>query len=257
MAGGHTLNIKQGPGPRNPRHPARIRPGQMFFPREGRQKLRVTVKRLDGEWVRVIREDGTESSLALDRLLACDEEGNGRHYRFHGWRFRPRGYRTELRVIGVLTEPGRCVLRLPEWDPDTEVDEALTVLPEELGVPGAVGSCMANLASSSVAGLGIHSCRKAKIRDVSREASRPHPELLAEGQRFFRRGDGAKLRLLDTEGPRVSAWNGRRVVRIAKERLLEVRPDGQGRHYEYLDGGVAATRHERAARRRAARTKPG
>jgi len=250
VAGGHTLNVKQGPGPRNPRHPARIRPGQMFFPRKGRQRLRVTVKRLDGEWVRVIREDGTELSLALDRLLACGEDGSGRHYRFHGWRVRPRGYRTELRVIDVSAESGRCVLRLSEWDPGTDVDEALTVLPEELRAPGAAGSCMANLASSSVAGLGIHSCRKSKVRDSSREASGPHPELLAEGQRFRRLGDGAKFRLLDTEGPKVSAWNGRRVVRILKERLLAVGPDGQGRHYEYIGGGVAATRHKRATRLR-------
>ena len=248
MAGGHALNIKQGPGPRNPRHPTQIRPGQMFFPREGQKRLRVTVKRLDGEWVRVDREDGTEVSLALDQLLACDEEGNGRHYRFHGWRFRPRGYRTELRVIKVSEESGGCVLRLPEWDPDTEVEEALTVLPEELQAPGAAGSCMANLTSQSAAGLGIHSCRRSKVRDASRGASGPHPELLAEGQRFRRRSDGAKLRLLDTEGPKVSAWNGRRVVRVAKERLLEVRPDGQGRHYEYLDGGIIATRRKRAAR---------
>jgi hypothetical protein len=248
VAGGHTLNIKQGPGPRNPRHPARIRPGQMFFPRKGRRRLRVTVKRLDGEWVRVIREDGTESSLTLDGLLARDEDGNGHHYRFHGWRFRPRGYRTELRVIDVSAESGRCVLRLPEWDPDTDVEEALTVLPEELRTPGGTGSCMANLASSSAAGLGIHSCRKSKVRDTSREASGQHPELLAEGQCFRRCGGGAKFRLLDTEGPKVSTWNGRRVVRVSKERLLAVGPDGKGRHYEYVGGGVAATRHERATR---------
>jgi hypothetical protein len=250
VAGGHTLNIKQGPGPRNPRHPARIRPGQMFFPRKGRQKLRVTVKRLDGEWVRVIREDGTESSLALDRLFARDEDGSGCHYRFHGWRFRPRGYRAELRVIDVSAGSGRCVLRLPEWDPDTDIEEALAVLPEDLRFPGAAGSCMANLASSSAAGLGIHSCRKSKVRDASREASGPHPEVLAEGQRFRKRGDGVKLRLLDTEGPKVSAWNGRRVVRVSKERLLAVGTNGQGRHYEYVGGGVAAMRSMRAARHR-------
>jgi hypothetical protein len=250
VAGGHGLSIKQGPGPRNPRHPTRIRPGQMFFPHKGRQRLRVAVKRLDGEWVRVDREDGTEASLALDQLLACDEEGNGCHYRFHGWRFRPRGYRTELWVTSVSAESGRCVLTLPEWDPHTEVDEALTVLPEDLQTPGATGSCMANLASQSAGGLGIHSCRRSKVGDASRKASGPHPELLAEGQRYRRRSDGTKLRLLDAEGPKVSAWNGRRVVRLATERLLEVRADGQGRHYEYLDGGVTATRRKRAARRR-------
>jgi hypothetical protein len=220
----------------------------MFFPRKGRLRLRLTVKRLDGEWIRVIREDGTEASLALDQLLACDEEGSGRHYRFHGWRFRPRGYRTDLLVVRISPELGRCVLKLPEWDPDTEVEEAAVVLPGELRVAGIAGSCMANLASPSVAGLGIHSCRRSKVRDASRVASGPHPELLAEGQRYRRRSDGAIFRLLGSEGPSVPAWSGRRVVRLTKSRLLEVRADGHGRQYEYLDGGVAAARRKRGAR---------
>ncbi len=251
MTGGHSLNLKQGPGPRNPRHPARIRPGQMFFPRKGRLRLRLTVKRLDGEWIRVMREDGGEASLALERLLACDEAGNGIHYRFHGWRPRPRGYRTELRVMSVEQGTERCLLTLPEWDPDTEVEEALSALPEELREPGARGSCMADLSSPSAAGLGIHRCRKSKVRDASREAARQHPELLAEGQRYSRRGDGAKFRLLDAEGSNVAAWNGERVVRISSRRLLAAGPNGRGRHYEYLGGGVAATRRKRAARLKA------
>jgi hypothetical protein len=248
MAGARAFRVKQGSGPRDASHPRQIRPGQMFFPRQGKRRQRVTVKRIDGEWVRVIREDGTEIRLALDRLLAREENGDGRHYRFHGWRPRPRGYRAELHVVDVSARPGSCVLKLPEWDPSAEIEEALSVLPEELRVPGAVGSCMANLASPSAAGLGIHSCRKAKIRDASRQESAPHPELLAEGQLYRRRSDRAKLRLLDAEGPRVSAWNGRRVIRLSAERLLETRDDGRGAHYEYLHGGVAAVRRERARR---------
>jgi hypothetical protein len=222
----------------------------MFFPLKGDRSLRATVKRLDGEWIRVVREDGSEASLALDQLLARDENGNGRHYRFHGWRSRPRGYRTELLVIGVAADSGRCVLSLPEWDPNTEVEEVLTVLPEEMRTEGVTGSCMANLASSSAAGLGIHSCRGSRVRDASRVAGGVHPELLAEGQRYRRRSDGATFRLLEDQGPNFSAWSGRRTVRLAKGRLLEVRADGQGRHYEYLDGGVTAVRRKRAVRPR-------
>jgi hypothetical protein len=254
VAGGHALNIKQGSGPRSSFHPRRIRPGQMFFPLMGRRRLRMIVKRLDGEWVRVIREDGSEVSLALDRLLASDGKGNGCHYRFHGWNPRPRGYRTELRVIRLVPEAARCVLALPEWDPAAEVEESLLALPEEMRTAGAVGSCMANLASPSAAGLEIHSCRRSKVRDASREAERPHPELLVKGQRFRRRSDGKGFRLIDADGPRVGAWSGRRVVRLSSERLLAVAPDGRGEHFEYLGGGVTALRRKRGKRPRGGTT---
>lgn len=250
MAGGHTLNIKQGPGPRSPRHPTRIRRGQMFFPRKGRHRQRLTVKRLDGEWVRLIREDGSEARVALDNLLATDGAGEGIHYRFHGWRSLRRGYRTALTVASVSADAGRCVLLLPEWDPDAEIEEALGVLPERMRVSGATGSCMANLASPSAAGLDIHSCRPMGVREQSREAHRPHPEVLIAGQRYRRLGDGASFRLVgvDPGSSTVRAWSGRRVVRLGRERLLAVRPNGQGRDYEYLGGGVAAARRERSVR---------
>lgn len=214
----------------------------MFFPRRGRRRMRLTVKRIDGEWVRGIREDGSEVNLALDRLLARDAAGGGIHYRFLGWRLRPRGYRTELRVHSVSPAAGRCSVRLPEWDPETEVELSLASLPEELRRPNAAGSCMANLASPSVGGLDIHSCRRGKVRDASRQARGPHPDVLAEGQVYRRRRDGVKLRLLDVDGPRISAWNGRRVVRISAAKLLETRADGGGRNYEYLGGGIAGYR---------------
>jgi hypothetical protein len=248
VAGGHTLNIKQGPGPRNPRHPTRIRRGQMFFPCKGRSRQRLTVKRLEGEWVRVLCEDGSEKRVALDNLLATDGAGEGIHYRFHGWRPLRRGYRTALTVTGVSVDDGRCGLLLPEWDPDAEIEAALGVLPEQMRSEGATGSCMANLASPSAAGLGIHSCRPVGVREHSRETHRPHPELLAEGQRYRRLGDGARFRLVgvDPNSSTVRAWSGRRVVRLGRERLLAARPNGRGRYYEYLGGGVAAARRERS-----------
>lgn len=246
MAGGHTLNLKQGPGPRSRRHPERIRPGQLFFPLAGARRVRLEVTALDGEWVRVKREDGSQARVALDNLLELGADRRGARYRFHGWRPRPRGYRTELRVLRVSTASGRCVVMLDEWDPRTEIELDLRELPEAMRVPGSTGSCMANLSSTSTAGLAIHNCRRKPVRDASRTASASHPESLLGGQRFRRRSDGASFRILECSAGRVRAWNGRRVVSLSFERLLAVRRDGQGRDYEFLGGGVRARR--RAAR---------
>src|SRR5215213_4541412 len=247
MAGGHSLNIKQGPGPRTPTHPARIRAGQRFFPRRGAQRLRFTVKRIDREWVRVDREDGSEGNVALDQLLARDAAGNGVHYRFHGWRHLPRGYRTEMIVASVCETDGRCVLVLPEWDPSAEIEELLTVLPEGLRSSGSRGTCRANLASQSIAELGIHACGTAKVKGLSRSANRAHPDFLAEGQEYRRRSDRKKFRLLEVnpDSSKVTAWSGARVVRLNSSRVIAIRLDGQGRNYEYVGGGVITARRMR------------
>jgi hypothetical protein len=90
---------------------------------------------------------------------------------------------------------------------------------------------------------------------LSREANGPHPDIHAEGQEYRRRSDGRKLRLLDVdpESPKVRAWNGARVVRLDVAKLLELRRDGEGMHYLYLGGGVAAMRRRRAERSHPAR----
>jgi hypothetical protein len=247
VAGGHSLNIKQGPGPRSPSHPARIRAGQLFFPRRGAQRLRLTVKSVDGEWVRVAREDGSEGNVALDQLLARDEGGNGIHYRFHGWKHLPRGYRTEMIVTSIAEDGGKCILALPEWDPGAEIEELLSALPDELRRIGATGSCRADLTSQSVAGLGIHACSTTRVKGLSRAAGGPHPDVLAEGQEYRRRSDRRKFRLLDVDpdSSRVPAWSGARIVRLDASRVLAVRPDGRGKTYEYVGGGVSATRRRR------------
>ncbi len=252
MAGGHSLNIKQGPGPRTRSHPARIRAGQLFFPRRGAQRLRLAVKGIDGEWVRIIREDGSEGNVALDQLLARDEAGNGIHYRFHGWKRLPRGYRTEMIVASVSEENARCMLVLPEWDPSTKIEQLLTALPAELRRSGATGSCRADLTSQSEAALDIHSCSAAKVKGLSRMEGGPYPDILAEGQEYRRRSDRRKFRLLEVnpDSPTVPAWSGTRVVRLDTSRILVTRPDGMGMHYEYVGGGVAATRRRRSQRPR-------
>jgi hypothetical protein len=248
VAGGHTLNIKQGPGPRNRRHPSRIRAGQLFFPRSGDQRLRFTVKAVDGEWARVEREDRSKGRVSVDRLLAVDDEGNGIDYRFHGWRRLPRGYRTELEVLRIVEQSGRGVIALPEWDPSAEIEVSLASLPEALRAQGAQGSCRADLTAVSEAGLGLHGFSVAKAKGLSRAAEGPHPELLAGGQKYRRRDDAKKFRLLEVnpDAATVSAWSGRRVVHIEAARLLAKRPDGEGLHYLYLGGGRTATRRRRA-----------
>jgi hypothetical protein len=218
----------------------------MFFPRQGPRRRRLTVKRLEGERVRAVLEDLTERTYALDRLLATDDQGNGLYYRFHGWKPQPRGYHTELRVARISPSSGRCAFVLPEWDPTTEIDEAVDALPEALRAPDAVGSCMANLASATVAGLSIHGYRLTRPRGISREVRTAHPVVLAERQRYRRRHDGLDFVLVNVEGPRVRAWNGERIVRVASERLLAVDEDGIGRFYEYRGGGVWAARRNSA-----------
>jgi hypothetical protein len=232
-------------GIRTPVHPKRIRDGQVFAPLHGRHHLRATVRRVKGEWVRVVREDGNEGKLALDRLLASDREGKGVHYRFCGWHPRPRGYRTELRVLGVVAAGERCVVSLPEWNPVAEIEQPLSILPERLRSPGALGSCMANLASPSAAGLAIHNCRAEKAPAGSRHALGPHPDILAAGQRYRRRRDGAAFRLLEPTPAGAKAWNGRRVVSLHRDRLLATRRDGTGRYYEYIGGGSKEARRRR------------
>jgi transcription elongation factor len=248
VAGGHTLNIKQGPGPRNRRHPSRIRAGQLFFPRSGDQRLRFTVKAVDGEWARVEREDRSKGRVSVDRLLAADEEGNGIDYRFHGWRRLPSGYRTEFSVLR-LEGSGKCVIALPEWDPEVEVELAMSTLPEALRAPGARGSCRADLTSSSEAGLDLHAFSSASAKGLSRAAVGRHPDLLADGQEYRRQRDGKKFRLLevDPEAATVAAWSERRRVRLDAARLLETGADGEGVHYTYIGGGRSATRRRRAS----------
>jgi hypothetical protein len=198
-----------------------------------------------GEWAQVVREDGSEGRLALDRLLANDGEGNGIHYRFCGWHPRPRGYRAELRVLRLLPATRRCLVSLPEWDPTAEIEQPLAALPEQLRSPGAMGSCLANLASASAAGLNIHSVRVVKLKIGSREGLRSHPEVIAAGQRYRRRSDGATFQLLAETPAGAKAWSGSRVVLLSGDRLLATRADGSGRYYQYIDGGIREARRRR------------
>jgi hypothetical protein len=205
---------------------------------------------VDGEWVRVKLDDMSERRLALDRLLAVDGAGAGVHYCFQGWKPRARGYRTAVTVIAVDVDAGRCYLVLSEWDPATEIEELLSVLPSTMRRVGASGSCMANLGSPSAGGLGIHLCRPTMPRGLSRPVLDPHPGEVAEGQEFRRLGDGIRLRVLnaDPAAPEVIAWNGKRRVRLSRARLLEKRQDGTGRYYLYLGGGVQEARRQRQRR---------
>jgi hypothetical protein len=206
------------------------------------------VGRVDGEWARTIREDGSKGRVSIDRLLASDSEGNGVSYRFHGWKRLPRGYRTDFEVRRILASGARCVIVIPEWDPATDVDISIALLPAQLRAPGARGSCRADLTAPSTAGLQLHTFRAAKARGLSRAADGPHPPNLAGGQEYRRREDGKKFRLLDgaMEGTTVPAWTGSRVVRLAAARLLARGPDRSGLYFVYLGGGRSVARRRRA-----------
>jgi hypothetical protein len=210
----------------------------------------IAVKRVERERVRIVRADGQSGSLALDRLLACDEKGHGRYYRFQGWKPLPRGYRTELLVVDVLLRLGRCRFLLPEWDEVTVIEMPLEALPVELQIKGAIGSCGACLSSATEAGLRIHDCRTTRVRGSLLPPLGSHPGVLAKKQRFRRRADGKALTVIDWDGSGVRAWNGRRLVSLSRERLMATDSRGEGLHYEYLGGGVWATRRERAWQRR-------
>jgi len=209
----------------------------------------MTVRSVEGEWVRVTLDDMSERRLALERLLAVDDAGAGIHYRFQGWKPRARGYRTAISVVAVDADAGRCRLVLPEWDPASEVEELLSAVPSTMRAVSATGSCMANLASPSAAGLDIHSCRATKVRGLSRASLDPHPDDLAEGQEYRRLSDGVRLRILEVDpaSPAIAAWNGRRRVRLTRARLLARVEDGTGRYYLYLGGGVREARRRRQA----------
>lgn len=252
MAGGHSLNIKQGPGPRNRRHPSRIRPGQRFFPLTGTHRQRLTVKELGGEWVRVEREDGSKGRVSLDKLLASHPAGDGVHYRFHGWRRLPRGYRTDFVVSCIAEEEeARCSIVLPEWDPETVVELPLAALPPALRSSGATGSCRADLTAASHAGLALHGFSGERAKGLSRAVGETYPEFVVGGQEYRRRTDGKRFRLLEVQpgSPTVSAWSRRRVVRLEVIRLLARGPDGDGLHYVFIGGGLTAARRRRAAKR--------
>ena len=249
MAGGHSLNIKQGPGPRRRHHPERIRSGQQFFPRSGGSRQRFTVGRFDGEWVSVDREDGRKGRVSLGRLLASDAEGNGIHFRFHGFKRLPRGYRTNFEVVSAVASSCRIVL--PEWDPAVEIEVPLAPFPVTTRFLGAQGSCRADLSSTSIGGLELHGFSPAKTKGLSRTADPAHPHLLAVGQEYRRRSDGRRFRLLSVDPalPTVSSWSGRRVVHLDVSRLLATAPGAGGLHYAYLGGGVTDTRRRRSAAR--------
>ena len=231
MAGGRSLNLKQGPGPRDPRHPLRIRPGQMFFPRRGRRRMRLTIKRIDGEWVRGIREDGSEVNLALDRLLARD----------------PReGHPLSLPRMAAATT----------WLSDRAA--------------GAQRVAGGGAMLSATAGMGSRDRDRVPCRELARGAPSPGRRRLLHGESGFSQRRRARYPLLSTrQGPRClprgsrAASRGSRggtgVSTTARRREASAarrgRPQGLGveRPQGRADRGGESTRDGRARRRLALR----
>ncbi len=120
-------------------HPLRLTVGQRFVPLRPRRQRPLMITRLDRDGtVRAVKEDGARERVELraTRLLACDEERSGIHYRFIGYRA-GRRYRTFAYVARVGADAISLVL--PDWHPSRTVS-----YPRRLA-PGALAGCWVEL----------------------------------------------------------------------------------------------------------------
>jgi len=136
-------------------HPARVINGQRFMPLHGRGRrpFRVTSHRKSGR-VFAVMVDGRQERIELsaERLIAVDERGNGRHYRFIAY-LAGRRYRTYAWVAGIEAEHARLVL--PEWHPRRPVRFPTRLLPDAARHEGAWLTCTADLGSAHGAALNL------------------------------------------------------------------------------------------------------
>jgi hypothetical protein len=144
-------NDTSGPVP----HPRRVINGQRFAPVHGRRRrpFHITSHRKDGR-VFAVKADRRKERIALraKRLLAVDENGNGRHYRFIAY-VPGRRYRTYAYIISVPSKS--ALLLLPDWHPDRPVRFPARLLPADARLPGAWLTCTADLGSAHGAGLNL------------------------------------------------------------------------------------------------------
>jgi hypothetical protein len=135
-------------------HPSFVRTGQRYFPLHRSGKNRVTIKigrpAPGGAWDGA-RDDGHRVRVTAARLLAADEDGRGRYYRFVG--YAPRRYDTHAIVIGADATWTRLVL--PEWHPSLTVTVSTGTVPPSARALGAWLRCSANLGAERAAHLEV------------------------------------------------------------------------------------------------------
>jgi hypothetical protein len=102
--------------------------------------------------VRAAKEDGKREPLILraERLLAVDELGRGRHYRFIAYR-QGRRYRTHAYVAAV--DGAQATLVVPEWHPLRPVHFPLRLIPPQAQHIGMWMTLTADLGQPHGAGL--------------------------------------------------------------------------------------------------------
>lgn len=135
-------------------HPVRVAPGQRFLPLHGgRRQFRVTNSLKNGR-VLAVKADGRKERIELnaERLLAVNESGNGRHYRFIAY-LAGRRYPTYAWVAVINAEA--ALLVLPEWHPRRPVRFPVRLIPKETRHPGTWLSCTADLGSTHGAALNL------------------------------------------------------------------------------------------------------
>jgi hypothetical protein len=113
-----------------PPHPARVRPGQRFWPRSGRRRAAILVCGVGEDGIvraRRLDPEGKRVRITATRLAAERPDGQGRYYQFLAWA--PRRYHTWAVVICV--EPYAAVLVLPEWHPARPVRLPTGLIPPE------------------------------------------------------------------------------------------------------------------------------
>jgi hypothetical protein len=142
---------------REPAHPRVPRVGQRYVPLDPRQRDRAVVRvaRVAGDRCRVQSEEDPKAVrlITTSRLLAQDNRGSGRHYRFLG--YAPRAsYATVAYIVKAMPPWVRIIC--PEWHPALPIQVPLAALPVGTADAGSWLSCRANLGAASPAGVEPH-----------------------------------------------------------------------------------------------------
>lgn len=119
-----------------PPHPLRVLPGQIWFPaRTNGRRRRWEITRVDGQTAHARRQEPPERQqiLSVDRLLAVNPDGSGKHYTFQG--YRSKGYRTWAQLVDH--DDKQAIVILPEWHPARPVRLSVRALPPNVENTGA------------------------------------------------------------------------------------------------------------------------
>jgi hypothetical protein len=135
----------------SPPHPRRIRPGQRFSSRRGRNHDAIVVRRITASGVVSACRGEERVTVSTARLAQTRPDGQGEHYQFLGWK--PGRYLTWATV--VTDGPSLATLALPDWHPERPVRFPSRLLPDGARRSGAWLRVRADLSASSAARLNL------------------------------------------------------------------------------------------------------